>query len=104
MSIFLRLEMVSVSRAEPSSLRVCHTLGNGETIRWTMGTPERGRGGEGRREERGRGGRGDERKIQGVRGGGGEVYTCTYIQGEPRGRGRGRGKRGRERQEGVVYS
>ena len=59
--------MVSVSRAEPSSLRVCHTLGNGETIRWTMGTPERGRGGEGRREEEGEG-RGDERKIQGVRG------------------------------------
>lgn len=44
MKIFLRFEMVGVSRAVSSSRRVCHTEGKGKAIRWTMGTPVGGRG------------------------------------------------------------
>lgn len=39
MKIFLRLEMVSRLRAVISSLIVCQTLGNGDTIRCRIGTP-----------------------------------------------------------------
>ena len=63
MNIFLRLEMVGVCRAASLSLRVCQTLGNGETIRWRIGTPRggRGRGGEGGREGWRKGGREERR-------------------------------------------
>ena len=52
MKIFLRFEMVCLSRAVSSSRRVCHTEGKGRAIRWTMGTPIGGRR-DGERDEEG---------------------------------------------------
>lgn len=41
MKIFLRLDIVALSRAALLSLSVCHTEGKGDTIKWTIGTPRR---------------------------------------------------------------